>query len=104
MATVEDHPKTPPRLFPSVRLTVTLLICFGLFNQYAQRFSMSIAIVCMVNRTELTDHNNTPPTAVGKIGTKLLQEKQFRWTELEQQLILGAYWAGYIVTLVPGSD
>ena len=95
MTTAEEHNEAPPRLIPSSRFTLALLVCFGLFNQYSQRLSMSIAIVCMVNRTDIS----TTPT---KIGTNLFKEKQFQWTELEQQLILGAYWAGYILSLVPG--
>jgi hypothetical protein len=31
-----------------------------------------------------------------------LNEKQFNWIELQQQILLGGYWAGYIFTQVPG--
>lgn len=105
------HHSISVRLIPSTRLTVTILICLGLFVQYAQRFSISIAIICMVNRTNVsteieTKHfiyeNTTLSESPNRFGSKFFKEKQFRWSELEQQLILGAYWAGYILTLIPG--
>lgn len=112
MGTDEESNKVSPRLVPSARFTLALLVCFGLFIQYAQRLSMSIAIVCMVNRTndsiefESMSHslynNITTEKSSTKTLTILFKEKRFRWTELQQQLILGAYWVGYIVTLVPG--
>ena len=112
MTTAEESDKASPRLVPSTRFTLALLVCFGLFIQYAQRLSMSIAIVCMVNRTndssefESMSHslynNLTTVESPTKSMTILFKEKRFRWTELQQQLILGAYWVGYIVTLVPG--
>lgn len=105
MANTQEHNETSPRLVPSARFTLALLVSFGLFIQYAQRLSMSIAIVCMVHRTDIMTNNNITTTKLSiKSDGKLFKEKQFRWTELEQQLILGAYWAGYIATLVPGND
>jgi hypothetical protein len=81
----------------------------------------------MVNRTKINDHrlisNGTPmstdldininkniiysSTTIKPIITVLqkggfLQEKQFNWIELQQQILLGGYWAGYIFTQVPG--
>lgn len=74
---------------------------------------MPIAIVYMANRTDsnmklesmpyLIYNNITTAKSPTKIGANFFKDKQFRWTELEQQLILGAYWVGYIVTLVPGN-
>jgi hypothetical protein len=113
MSTTQEHNEASPRLVPSTRFTMALLVCFGLFIQYAQRQGMSIAIVCMVNRTDFNTepesmlpsiyNNVTTTTSSTKTGGQLFKMKQFRWTELEQQLILGSYWIGYILTLVPGS-
>jgi len=119
--------EAPPRLVPSTRFTLALLVFFGLIVQYAQRVNLPIAIVCMVNRTKIIDHRlifngttmNTDldinrnkniiysSTTIKPIITVLqkggfLQEKQFNWIELQQQILLGGYWAGYIFTQVPG--
>ena len=59
-----------------------------------------MGIVCLVDRTALL---NSTPNALTKYGSNLLQEKQFPWTELQQQILLGSYWFGYIFTLVPSN-
>ncbi|CAF4811116.1 unnamed protein product [Rotaria sp. Silwood1] len=104
---------TTPRFIPSTRFIIALLVSFALFTQYAQRQSLSIAIVCMVNKTGINmEVNSTQNSTLVKHNTTLtpsvidtaqiFKEKTFRWSEFEQQIILGAYWAGYILTLVPG--
>ena len=117
----------PPRFVPSTRLTLGLLVCFAFILQYSQRVNLPIAIVCMVNRTNRADqklpiseakvaktnstvnpnssimHSSTtmqPVTQAQKGG--FLNEKQFHWIELQQQILLGGYWAGYIFTQIPG--
>ncbi|CAF0755767.1 unnamed protein product [Adineta steineri] len=102
---------TTPRLIPSTRFTLALLVSFALFIQYAQRISISMSIVCMVDRNkyntlsnltsypdETDDQTSTVPT---KYGSQLLKDKKFAWSELQQQILLGSYWFGYIFTLVP---
>ena len=91
-----------PRLIPSTRFVIALLLCFGFLVQYAQRINLTMAIVCMVNRTGLN------PELAGKMNyttnkrtTLFFQEKQFFWNEWNQQIILGSYWCGYLLTLVP---
>lgn len=42
-----------PKLFPSIRLLMSILIFFGYCFQYMLKINMSIAIVCMVNNTAL---------------------------------------------------
>ncbi len=104
--------EAPPRLIPSKRFTLALLVFFALIVQYSQRVNLPIAIVCMVNRTKVIQHHSLlhgtnvtesrihTSTAIQKIG--YLKEKQFNWIELKQQILLGGYWAGYIFTQVPG--
>jgi hypothetical protein len=120
--------EAPPRLVPSTRFTLALLVFFAFIVQYSQRVNLPIAIVCMVNRTKINEHrlifNHTTTTstdlsldineniiyssttikpiinALQKRG--YLKEKQFNWYELQQQILLGGYWAGYIFTQVPG--
>lgn len=92
------------RLIPSTRFTLAILIFFGCVVQYTQRINLSISIVCMINKTHvsqkfqsISDLNNIERIEL------FFQEKQFLWTEFEQQMILGAYWIGYIITLIPGN-
>ncbi len=120
--------EAPPRLVPSTRFTLALLVFFAFIVQYSQRVNLPIAIVCMINRTKINEHrlvfNHTTTTstdlsldineniiyssttikpiinALQKRG--YLKEKQFNWYELQQQILLGGYWAGYIFTQVPG--
>jgi len=87
-----------PRLIPSTRFTLALLVSFALFVQYAQRVGLSMAIVCMVNRTGQFDNKTLKIST--KYGAQILNEKQFLWSEFQQQILLGAYWFGYIFTLV----
>jgi len=117
--------QAPPRLVPSKRFTLALLVFFAFIVQYSQRVNLPIGIVCMVNRTKQIDRhssfNQTPkPTYdisrhvvyLSSTTTKpviipiqkggIFQEKQFIWNEFQQQMLLGGYWAGYIFTQVPG--
>ena len=125
----------PPSLIPSTRFTLACLVFMAFITQYSQRVNFPIAIVCMVNRTKiseypapcnrstftwtnrtaLTNHTNfsiatdcqtnfrhrTNPTSE---PSSFFRRKQFRWFELEQQILLGSYWAGYIFTQIPGSS
>ncbi|CAF4303181.1 unnamed protein product, partial [Rotaria magnacalcarata] len=100
-----------PRLIPSTRFTLALLVSFALFIQYAQRVSLSMGIVCMVNRTNINSiANRTLSSSQSdiisiktstKYGSDIFKEKQFFFTELQQQILLGAHWFGYILTLAP---
>lgn len=107
--------QAPPRLVPSKRFTLALLVFFAFIVQYSQRVNLPIAIVCMVNKTKAT----SPVSAIdarklsGSTTIKpvdntierggIFEEKQFEWNELQQQFLLGGYWAGYIFTQVPGT-
>jgi hypothetical protein len=101
------------RLIPSTRFLLALLVSTALFVQYAQRLSLSMAIVCMVDKTNLTvpsmstndliSMNTTLKNIPIKYGSKFIADRQFRWTEFQQQILLGAYWFGYIFTLVPSN-
>lgn len=94
-----------PRLIPSKRFTLALLVSFGLFIQYAQRLSLSICIVCMVNKTkiDIASEITSNTTIIKKYGSQFLQEKQFFLNEFQQQILLGAYWLGNIISLLPGN-
>jgi hypothetical protein len=105
-----ENVSIPPRLIPSTRFTLALLVSFALFIQYAQRVSLAMGIVCMVDKTNITPDSTSYSTQIQngtstistKYGSQFLKEKQFLWTELQQQILLGAHWFGYLVTLAPG--
>ncbi len=104
---LNDRVLTPPRLIPSTRFTLALLVSCALFIQYAQRLSLSMAIVCMVNRTNIDTtskvvSNVTTPITIVKYGSQFLKEKQWFFNEFQQQILLGAYWLGCTFGLVPG--
>ena len=108
-----DKSKTIPRLFPSTRFTLALLVSFALFVQYAQRVGLSMAIVCMVDKSRMNiagkstlnpgEIDNRTMITSAKYGSGFLAEKKFLWSEFQQQILLGAYWFGYIFTLVPST-
>jgi hypothetical protein len=120
--------QAPPPFVPSKRFTLALLVFFAFIVQYSQRVNLPIAIVCMVNRMKIVEqpfllngtthvakslehdvsqtvsnqltHSKPSSPAIEKGG--FFEEKQFIWTESQQQILLGGYWAGYIFTQVPG--
>lgn len=116
--------EAPPPLIPSTRFTLALLVLFALIVQYAQRVNLPIAIVCMTDRTSIHEHRlhlnqttgnlNLSDANNPRLSTTLksivhtsqkfgfFSEKRFNWIELQQQILLGGYWAGYIFTQIPG--
>jgi hypothetical protein len=94
---------TTPRLIPSTRFTLALLLSAALFVHYAQRVSLSMGIVCMVNRTNINTALNSTSVTTTKYGSQFLKEKQLFLTEFQQQIIFAANWLGYTLTLVSGT-
>lgn len=108
--------QAPPRFIPSTRFTLALLVFFAFIVQYSQRVNLPIAIVCMVNpnappnpelsideiseKSVVSTSTQTTSNSIQKMG--IFDERQFYWSELQQQFLLGGYWAGYIFTQVPG--
>lgn len=116
-AVVHVDGQPAPRLIPSSRFTLALLVFYAFIVQYSQRVNLPIAIVCMANQTkiippaiETADRSVSLPTTVAMNEPVVARiekggfftEKQFHWNELQQQILLGGYWAGYIFTQIPG--
>ena len=87
---------TRPRLIPSTRFLLALLLCFGFAIQFAQRTNLSIAIVCMVEKSGVGNRSENLPRS-----SFVFEERRFLWNEWDQQIIFGSYWGGYLLTLVP---
>ena len=117
--------QSPPRLVPSTRFLLALLVFFAFVVQYSQRVNVAMAIVCMVNRTQpinsssvaaayakglpynasknfVTSTSSREPLTSAPERRGFFQTKQFFWDEEKQQDLLGGYWAGYIFTQIPG--
>ncbi|XP_071171387.1 sialin-like [Mytilus edulis] len=97
----------------SSRLGLAILGFFGFINVYALRVNMSVAIVCMVNRTAIQtnsqDQNgNVTKNEVGcgfglnTSGTSNFEDGEYIWDKTEQGFILGAFFWGYLATQIPG--
>lgn len=112
-----DEDKIDPKNVPwwtSSRLGLAVLGFFGFINVYALRVNMSVAIVCMVNRTAIkssADDNQTSTTGsegcgytAGMNGTTSaeFEDGDLVWDKTIQGLILGSFFWGYLVTQIPG--
>ncbi|UJR21297.1 hypothetical protein I4U23_024388 [Adineta vaga] len=96
---VDETTPIRSRFIPSTRFFLALLVCFAFVVQYAQRINISIAIICMINRKKFGFTNEQIETVDRQ--TLFFEEKTFLWNEWNQQIILGSYWAGYLLTLIP---
>ncbi|CAN7998815.1 unnamed protein product, partial [Ixodes hexagonus] len=95
-------------LLVPARHIFVLMGFLGLVNVYTLRVSLSVAIVAMVRHTE-----HDPVAAVGNLSsatgvpqTQCLPRSPhaptFDWDASIQGLVLGSFFYGYIVTVVPG--
>lgn len=114
-----------------MRHLVTFMGFWGFAMSYSMRFNLSIAIVAMVKRnsskpvtpgnnsilsfisTNISEGSSGPacPSAVIHSGNSggyqsLLWENssegEFEWDEVQQGIILGAFFWGYMLTQLPG--
>ncbi|KAM8719682.1 hypothetical protein ACLKA7_005846 [Drosophila subpalustris] len=87
---------------------------------YAMRVNLSVAIVAMVNRTDVPHSNSDsafnstsdlandtcplPPVVPSNWTTphSNWQRGEFQWDEATQGLVLGSFFYGYVLTQVPG--
>lgn len=113
-----------PSFIFSVRFLIALVSFMGYGVQYIQRVNMSTAIVCMLNNTELrnqldqgTNSLNFSSDAVNATndledlskchfqvaeGAKIDADGPFVWDKKIQNIILSAYFYGYLTTQVAG--
>ncbi|KAG8177586.1 hypothetical protein JTE90_028307 [Oedothorax gibbosus] len=97
------------------RYVVCILGFFGLFNVYAMRINLSVAIVAMVKEpprnisatdsdvtcSELIDRSADPPINGTWMEDKRPPRGEFEWDSTVQGQVLGSYFYGYIITQVP---
>ncbi|XP_055701272.1 vesicular glutamate transporter 1-like [Phlebotomus papatasi] len=69
------------------RYIVVMMAFFGFFNVYALRVNLSVAIVAMTQKINVTLENGT-----------VVQEQLFDWDTTQQGLVLSSFFYGYIWT------
>ncbi|XP_015917212.2 putative inorganic phosphate cotransporter [Parasteatoda tepidariorum] len=91
------------------RFIVTILAFFGLFNAACMKVCVSVAIVAMVDHTEVQFSNGTNSTAecpvlVDQVKTeqKAYEGKRYDWDSIQQGFILSAFFYGYFCAMLPG--
>ncbi|KAF5269201.1 hypothetical protein FQR65_LT02502 [Abscondita terminalis] len=85
--------ETPPpwMIWKRRRYVVAILAFFGIFNAYALRVNLSIAIVAMTANKTITLENGT--TTYGQ---------EFNWDSKVQGYILSSFFYGYLLTQIAG--
>ncbi|XP_044253825.1 sialin [Tribolium madens] len=89
-------------------LAIMSSVCMGL--AYGLKVSLHVAIVAMVNTTATLQEHETSSHSPSKCGfdnagknaTKPPQDGPFLWDNEIQGLLLGSYFFGYMVSLLPG--
>nr|XP_039254795.1 sialin-like [Styela clava] len=99
--------ETTPGCYLKSRHSMAIMLFFATFNVYSLRTNLSVAIVAMVNSTSSSteDSENGSDVCPDK-GVSEIDENTnngiFVWDSVQQGLILGCYFYGYIFTCVPG--
>ncbi|GAB0099705.1 hypothetical protein DMENIID0001_155920 [Sergentomyia squamirostris] len=73
------------------RYVVVLMAFLGFFNVYSLRVNLSVAIVAMTEKKNITLENGT-----------VVEHQDFPWTSSEQGLVLSSFFYGYIFTQLIG--
>ncbi|XP_068431836.1 sialin-like [Clinocottus analis] len=96
----------------STRLNMAVLMFLGMSMVYALRVNLSVAMVAMVNTTDLQPSQNSSDTSTCPLppGSKngsdpFLQPEgipQYPWDSETQGWLLSAFFFGYLFTQIPG--
>uniref|UniRef100_A0A1L8DE91 Sialin n=2 Tax=Nyssomyia neivai TaxID=330878 RepID=A0A1L8DE91_9DIPT len=79
------------KFWRSRRYIVVLMAFFGFFNVYGLRVNLSVAIVAMTEKFNVTLENGT-----------VIEDQHFDWNSKQQGLILSSFFYGYIWTQLLG--
>lgn len=122
-----DTDDTYSRLFPSTRLTITIMMLFACLLTYMLRLNMGFAMVCMIKSSpsviSATGNLTISNTSMNGYDSynkendkckvdvsnyhstnssgKDKESGEFTWEKSLQGVLLGAFFYGYIVTQVP---
>ena len=77
--------------------------CFGIMNVYFTRINISVAMVAMVGVTRTS--NRSESACVDRFGEEesLSIEGEFDWSLRDQQLVMGSYYWGYTLAMIPAA-
>uniref|UniRef100_A0A1L8DEA4 Sialin n=2 Tax=Nyssomyia neivai TaxID=330878 RepID=A0A1L8DEA4_9DIPT len=73
------------------RYVVVLMAFLGFFNVYSLRVNLSVAIVAMTEKRNVTLENGS-----------IVEEQYFNWDSTQQGLVLSSFFYGYILTQLIG--
>ncbi|KAK3923783.1 Sialin [Frankliniella fusca] len=96
--------RTRDALTLNCRQVLNLMVFFGFMFNYMLRVNLTIAIVKMVEAGNLTAESD-PSGAVESVTERMVEEDGrvwFQWDEHKQNLILGSFFWGYLMTELPG--
>lgn len=103
--------EVPPQCC-SARLNLAVLMFFGFTVVYGLRVNLSVAMVAMVNNSDIEPQQNSSivhacplsPEAKNNSNTILQPEgtPQYPWNSQTQGWLLGAFFFGYLFTQIPG--
>ncbi|GFT80241.1 hypothetical protein NPIL_220121 [Nephila pilipes] len=107
---LQENKKGKKRWYIPKRYIITVLGSLGLFNVYAMRVNLSVAIVAMVNSTsnlnltEFRKIKECPSLLRYKTNTtaEIFKGEQYNWDSNDQGIILGSFFYGYLATQLPG--
>jgi len=98
--------------FPSCRLVLVFMGFLGFVNIYCLRVNLSVALVAMLNHTQLKSYSeNTSEDICSSNGTLMptgtttfvkedTEGGEFNWDSHTQGAVLAAFFYGYITTQV----
>ncbi|XP_054707829.1 sialin-like isoform X2 [Uloborus diversus] len=94
------------------RFVFVFLAFMGMFNVYAMRVNLSVAMVAMAAPTTTTVHHHNDSRFVTECAnlmpnrsattTKTFKGEHFDWGPEVKGLILGSFFYGYVLTQIPG--
>ncbi|XP_055339656.1 sialin-like [Paramacrobiotus metropolitanus] len=120
-STGNEQPNGAPALFDKggngfpTRYIFAILAFVGLFNMYALRVDLSVAIVAMVktkitnttlNASSVTQRADMCPLPNDSFSNGNASEHatgEFEWDGYTQGIVLGSYFYGYVLTQFPGA-
>ncbi|XP_028173532.1 putative inorganic phosphate cotransporter [Ostrinia nubilalis] len=86
------------------RTVLGIMGFLGFANVYAMRVNLSVAIVAMINSTEVPSNETLDvcPATTPSNSSVPAKTGDFDWTTEQQSLILSSFFFGYVLTQIPG--
>ena len=95
------HEYSNIKCYIPARYVYAIMGFFAHFNMYVLRNNINVAIVEMVNATEV--QGMVVQNGTGVWIPMVSNHKTFAWSPVQQGFLLGCYYYGYVITNVPGA-